>query len=72
MQFINITRFMASSLSNLVDSFAKGIHEIKCKQRCDNNSVKHAESSTKIVYLEYKNIKDDLTVYKCLCCNRNY
>ena len=22
--------------------------------------------------LEYTNVKDDLTLYKCLCCNRNH
>ena len=28
LQFIDITRFMASSLSNLVNNFAKGIHKL--------------------------------------------
>ena len=28
------------------------------------------ELSTKI--FEYKNVKDDLIEYKCLCCNRDY
>ena len=23
-------------------------------------------------FVEYKNIKDNLTEYKCLCCNKNY
>ena len=31
LQFIYSTRFMASSLSNLVNNFAEGIHKIKCK-----------------------------------------
>ena len=30
-KFIDSTRFMASSLSNLVDNLTEGIHEIKCK-----------------------------------------
>ena len=33
-KFIDSARFMASSLSNLVDNLAKGIHKIKCKD-CD-------------------------------------
>ena len=23
-------------------------------------------------YLEYANIKDDFSIYKCSCCNKNY
>ena len=23
-------------------------------------------------FLEYANVKDDVVVYKCFCCNRNY
>ena len=30
-KFIDSARFMASSLSNLADNLAKGIHVIKCK-----------------------------------------
>ena len=29
LQFIDSTRFMASSLSNLVNNFSEGIHKIK-------------------------------------------
>ena len=32
--FIDSTRFMTTSLSNLVNKFAEGIHKIKCKD-CD-------------------------------------
>ena len=30
LQFIDSARFMASSLSNLVNNLSEGIHEIKC------------------------------------------
>ena len=33
-QFINSAVFMATSLPNLVDDLAKGIHKIKCRN-CD-------------------------------------
>ena len=31
LQFFDSARFMASSLSNLVNNFSEGIHKIKCK-----------------------------------------
>ena len=31
LQFIDSARFMASSLSSLVNNLSEGIHEIKCK-----------------------------------------
>ena len=34
--FIDSTRFMARSLSNLVNNLSEGIHRIKCKFRHDN------------------------------------
>ena len=49
---------MASSLSNLVDNLAEGIHKIKCE---DYNS-----------FLEYKSSSDSLIKYECLSCNKNY
>ena len=36
MQFIDSAKFMASSLSNLVNNLAKEIHKIKCKYEHDN------------------------------------
>ena len=36
LQFIDSTRFMASSLSKLVNSLSEGIHRIKCKCRQDD------------------------------------
>ena len=48
---------MATSLSNLVDNLAEGIHKIKCKD-CD-------------CFLEYDCVKDDLIRYKYLSCNKD-
>ena len=44
-KIIDSARFMASSLSNLVDNLAEGIHKIKFKD-CD-------------CFLEYEVVKDD-------------
>ena len=68
------TRFMASSLSNLVNNFAEEIHKIKCKyehndKKCESCRFKHKYRDC---FLEYTNFKDDLIEYKCLCCNKNY
>ena len=57
-KFIESARFMASSLSNLVDNLAEGIHRIKCKD-CD-------------CFLEYEVVKDNLIKYKCLYFNKDY
>ena len=58
-QFVNSAVFMASSLSNLVDNLAKGIHKIKCRN-CDTCCI------------DYTNAEDVLIEYKCLCCNKDY
>ena len=74
LQFIDSTRFMASSLSNLVNNLSEGIHRIKCKYGDDDKKretcgikYKHCEC-----FLEYTNFKDDLIEFKCLSCNKNY
>ena len=41
LEFIDSTKFMASSPSNLVNSLSKGVHRTKCKFVHDN--VTHAE-----------------------------
>ena len=46
LQFIVSARFMASSISNLVNNFAKGIHKIKCNIIIKN--MKLVELNTKI------------------------
>ena len=56
--YIDSARFMESSLSNLVDNLAEGIHKNKCKD-CDCPR-------------EYENVKDILIKYKCQSCNKDY
>ena len=57
-KFIDNARFMASSLSNLFDNLAEGIHKIKCKD-CN-------------CFFEYESVNDNLMKYKCSSCNKNY
>ena len=45
-KFLDCARFMASSLSNLFDNPAEGIHKIKCKD-CN-------------CFLEYESVNDSL------------
>ena len=49
---------MTTSILNLVDNLTEGINKTKCKD-CD-------------CFLEYESVKDNLTKYKCLYCNKNY
>ena len=74
LQFIDSARFMASSLSNLVNNLSEGIHRIKCKfghddKKCETCGINHKYY---ICFLEYANFKDNLIEYKCLCFNKNY
>ena len=57
-KFIDNTIVMTSSLSNVADNLAEGIHKIKCKN-CD-------------CFLEYGSVKDSLIKYKWLSCNKHY
>ena len=57
-KFIDNSRFMARSLSNLVDNLAEGIHKIQCKD-CS-------------CFLEYGSVNVNFIKYKCLSCNKNY
>ena len=65
---------MASSLSNLVNNLSEGIDRIKCKLGDDDKNGETCGIKYKYCdcFLEYKNFKDDLIEYKCLCCNKNH
>ena len=59
--FIDSTRYMANSLSNLVNKLSEGIHRIKCKfdtddKKCQTCRFKHKCSNC---FLKYKNFKAD-------------
>ena len=57
--------FMASSLSNLVNSLTEGIHKIKCghdNKPCEIYGIRYKYCKC---FLEYAN-------FKCLCCNKDY
>ena len=74
LQFIDSARFMAISLSNLVNNLSEGIHRIKCKyehddEKCETCRIKYNYCNC---FLEYINFKDDLIEDKCLCFNNNY
>ena len=57
-KFIDSERFMATSLSNLVNNLTERIHKIKCNY-CD-------------CFLEYESVKDNLLKHKCLSCNKDF
>ena len=59
---------MAKSLSNLANNLSEGIHRIKCKFRHNDKKYKKYRIKCKYCdrYLEYANVKDDLSEYKCL------
>ena len=61
LQFIDSARFMAGSLSNLINNSSKGIHKTKRKHRnndkkCENCGIKYKHCDC---FFEYKNFKDD-------------
>ena len=59
LKFVNSSKFMAASLSNLFNSLSDRIQKIKC---ADCNKC----------CLEYRNLKDGLIEFKCLWCNENF
>ena len=67
LQLIDSIRFMASSLSNLVNNLSEGLHRYKCKfgyddKKCETCGIKYKYCECS---LEYINFKDDLTECKC-------
>ena len=49
LQFIDSAKVMVSSLLNLVNNLAEGVHKIKCKYGHDNKKIQNLELNTKIV-----------------------
>ena len=69
LQFIDSAKSMANSFLDLVNNLSEGIHEIKCKFGHDDKTCRIKYCNC---FLKYTNFKDDLTEYKCLCCNKKY
>ena len=63
---MDCTRFMASSLSNLVNNLAEGIHIIECKYGHDNKKceTRGVECKNCKCFLEYTDFKYILTIKK--------
>ena len=72
-QFIDSTRFMASSLSGLVNNLAEGVHKIKCKYEHNNKKIEPCGIRYKDCEwrLEYPSVKNYLIEYKCIYCVKN-
>ena len=69
-KIINSARFMACSSSKFVNKLTEEIHKYgHNNKKCKVCVIKYKESEC---CFEETNTKDDLAVYKCLCCNRNY
>ena len=73
LQFIDSARFMASTLSNLVNNLSEEIHRINVnwdamKKKCETCGIKFKHCDC---FLKYTSFKDDLIEYKCLICNKN-
>ena len=62
LQFIDTTRFMASSLSNLVNNISERVHRTKCKYGHDDKKcqMRGITGNYCDCFLEYISIKDDL------------
>ena len=65
---------MTSSLPNLMNNLAEGIHKIKCKygqddKKCKGCGINYKECNCS---LGYTNFKENLTLHKLLFCNEKY
>ena len=62
LQFIDSTRFMEISLSNLVNNISEGVHKIKCKYRQNDKKCETCGITFKHCncFPEYMNFKVDL------------
>ena len=74
LQFTDNARFMASSLSNVVNNLSEIIHIIKCNykhddKKCETYRIKYKYCNC---FLEYADFKDDLVEYKCLYFNKTH
>ena len=56
LQFIDSARFMASSLSNLVNNLSEELHIIKCKLENDNKKCETCELNISIAFV-FSNIQ---------------
>ena len=72
--FIESVRFIASSLSNLVNNLTEGIHKIKCNYEHDDKKRQTCgiKFNDMDCFLEHTIFKNDLKECKCLCCKKNY
>ena len=72
--FTDSARFMASSLSNLVNNLSEVIHRIKYKYGHDDKNYKTCgiEYQYRNYFHEHINFTDDLIECKCVGCNNIY
>ena len=61
LSFTDCLRFLASSLSNLVNNLAEGIHKVKCKyghndKKCETCGVKYKDCNCCVEYTNFKKI----------------
>ena len=59
---------MATSLLNLANNLAEGIHKTKFNYGHDNKTCETCGTN----YKYFECCQDDLIECKCLCCNKNY
>ena len=64
----------SESLSNLFVNFAEESNKTKCRYEHYNKKYQTIVFKSKDCecFLQYSNVKDNLVVYICFCCNRKY